>query len=132
MLRKAGASQIGQMEEERRFIVMFTMASRQIRFTVPLPTIDDMPLRDGRNSVLPTARRKAMAEQAARQKARSLMLVVKAKLESIDSEVETFEQAFLANVVMSDGATIYERTQSQIALEYDTGRIAPLMLGGPS
>lgn len=73
-----------------------------------------------------------MADQRARQKGRALMLVVKAKLESVESKVETFEQAFFANVVMSDGATLYERMAEPVAIEYQTGKIAPLMLGAPS
>jgi hypothetical protein len=57
------------------------------------------------------------------------MLVIKAKLESIESKVETMEQAFLANVVLADNRTVYESAQSQIAIAYETGKVTPLMLG---
>ena len=35
-------------------------------------------------------------------------------LESVASEAETFEQAFLANVVMAEGATVYERIAAPV------------------
>lgn len=35
---------------------------------------------------------------------------------------EKTEQAFLANVVMADGFTVYERVKQPIALEYQTGK----------
>lgn len=68
-------------------------------------------------------------EQAHRQKARALLLVIKAKLESVESGVETFEQAFLPNVVMADGATVYERIAAPIADEYRTGAPRVMLLG---
>lgn len=132
MLRKAGAEQIAQMEDRQRFAIQFFMESRMIRFTIPMPMLEDMPERDGRGSRLSPASRLAKRDQSARQRGRALMLVIKAKLESIESEVETFEQAFLANVVMADGRTLYERVHEPIALEYQSGKVEPLKLTGPS
>jgi hypothetical protein len=100
MLRKAGALQVGQMEEQNRLTVMFAMADRHVRFRV---TWQDSP-------------------QSQRQRARALLLVIKAKLESVASEVETFEQAFLANIVMADGKTVHERVAGDMALEYKSGK----------
>lgn len=120
------------MQSDALFTVQFTMSDRMIRFRVRLPTFDEMLEYDGRRSLLGRAKRQDMANQSARQRARALMLVVKAKLESVESEVETFEQAFLANVVMADGATLYERVSEPIALEYQTGKPSMLQLSGPS
>jgi hypothetical protein len=132
MLRKAGAERIAQFEEPEAFTVQFALAERIIKFRVPIPTATDMPTHDGRRSLLDDSKRLAMARQAARQRGRALRLVVQAKLESVESEVETFEQAFFANVVMADGKTLYERMAEPVALEYKTGKIAPLMLGSPT
>lgn len=107
MLRKAGALQVGQMEEENRLTIMFAMHDRRVRFRVSW----------------------ANTEAAKRQRARALMLVIKAKLESIASEVETFEQAFLANIVMADDRTVYERVGSDLALEYRSGSIGMYLIG---
>jgi hypothetical protein len=105
MLRKAGADQIGQFEARDKFAVQFTLAERMIRMTVNLA--------DGAS--------RRSADQIRRQRARALHLVIKAKLESIASGIETVEQAFLANVVMADGATVHERISERIALEYSSG-----------
>jgi hypothetical protein len=122
MIRRAGAEQVGQMEDTRFFAVQFTLANRMIRFRVPFPTVEDMPSKDGYGRPLPASKRGEKLEQAKRQKGRALMLVIKAKLESVESGVETIEQAFLANVVMSDGMTVYERIAGPMALEYSEGR----------
>jgi hypothetical protein len=109
MLRKAGALQVGQMEEQNRLTVMFAMADRHVRFRV---TWQDSP-------------------QSQRQRARALLLVIKAKLESVASEVETFEQAFLANIVMADGKTVHERVAGDMALEYKSGKPSMFLIAGP-
>ena len=116
MLRKAGADQIGQLEAGDQFAVQFTLADRMIRMRI---------------SMADQASRRS-ADQIRRQRARALLLVIKAKLESIASGIETVEQAFLANVVMADGATVHERISESLAIEYQTGAPQYGMLTGPS
>ncbi len=125
MIRKAGAESIGQMQERDRFVIAFALADRRMKFTVPLVTSYDGP-EVARNGVRidPVAR----IEQSNRQKGRALMLVIKAKLESVESGVETFEQAFLGNILLDGGQTVYERVAEPIALEYRSGRPQPLLL----
>lgn len=124
MLRKAGAQRIAQYEEPDRFTVTFQLDDRLVRFRVPLITEYRGPAAHGNGR--PVDRHKWIGQRN-RQKGRALMLVIKAKLESVESEVETFEEAFLANVVLSDGATIYERVREPIAVEYRTGKSIPLL-----
>lgn len=109
MVKRAGAAQVAQMEEESRLIIIFRLADRQIRFRVEWEK----------------------SPQSQRQRARALMLVIKAKLESVESGVETFEQAFLANIVMADGRTVHERVSGDLALEYKSGKPTMFLLGGP-
>jgi hypothetical protein len=104
-LKKAGADRIAQAEEPGRIAVQCFLSDRLLRFAIELP--------DG--------------PQARRQRGRALLLVIKAKLESIESGVETFEQAFLGNVVMPDGKTVAEHTAPRIAAAYE-GRAAPPLL----
>lgn len=133
MVKRAGAMQIGQMDDDAFYAIQFSLADRMIRFRLPLPSIEDMPKRDGRNSLLTDKQRHTRLEQAKRSKARALMLVIKAKLESVEAGIETVEQAFLANVVMADGVTVYDRISRPIALEYQNGRPSGVagLLGGP-
>lgn len=131
LVKRAGAERIAQFDEPERFTVQFTMNERMVRFRVNIPSMEAMPQYDGRHRSLTKAQRIEKAAQKARQRARALLLVIRAKLESVESEVETFEQAFLANVVMADGATVYERIAAPVAEEYATGGSGMLLLGGP-
>ena len=87
--------------------IEFVAHNRHIRFTVMVP----------------------QAEQAARQKWRALLLLVKAKLEAVDAKIATFEEAFVGDIVMPDGKTVWEAAREPIKLAYDTGKPVAL-LGG--
>ena len=67
-------------------------------------------------------------EQEVRRLWRSLVLTIKAKLECVESGIETFEHAFMANIVLPDGRTVAEHVAPGIAEAYRTGKV-PLMLG---
>ena len=56
-------------------------------------------------------------------------MVIKAKLESVESGIETFEQAFLANVVLPGGTTVGDYMTPQIAESYRTGQMPPMLPG---
>ncbi len=119
LIKRAGAIQTGQTDDGHNFVVAFRLGERMIRFTLPLATEYTGPKVAGNGRVLDPAK---IIDQRNRQKARALRLVIQAKLESVESGIETIEQAFLANVVMSNGQTVYERIAEPIALEYVTGR----------
>ena len=121
-VRKAGAEQIGQFEGPDYYAVQFVLGDRLIRFHLPFPSLDTMPTRSGNNVALTHVQRRDKLGQRKRQRGRALLLVIKAKLESVESGIETLEQAFLAHVVMADGKTVYERIAEPIALEYQSGR----------
>ncbi|USI71646.1 hypothetical protein [Sphingomonas morindae] len=126
LLRGAGADQIGQMEDRASFTIQFALGGRIVKFVVRLLAPDDVEKIRGRRQ--DPAR---VEEQWRRQRGRALLLVIKAKLESVESDVETFEQAFLANIVMADGTTLYDRVRQPLALEY-RDRKPVLLLGGPA
>ena len=129
LVKRAGAARIMQYEEPGHFVLQFELGGRLIRFSVGLPAIEEMPGKDGRGMPIALTARMKKQNQAHRQRARALLLVIKAKIESVESKVETFEEAFLAHVVMADDRTVYERIAAPIAREYETG--APqLMLPG--
>ncbi|WP_156680037.1 hypothetical protein [Sphingomonas profundi] len=130
LVKKAGATHIAQAEQPGSFFIEFLLADRRIRFRVLLPAIEEMPKYDGRRNTLPEVKRREILDQRHRQRARALLLVIKAKLESVESKVETFEQAFLANVVLPDGFTVYERVSAPIADQY-AGGPPQMLLTGP-
>lgn len=95
---------------------------RQVRFVLPLPSRD---LRDFTHHS--RGRRTAEAseqlwEQACRQRWRALLLVVKAKLEAVESGIATFEDEFLAYIMLPDGGTVSDWIVPQLEAAYDVDR----------
>lgn len=66
-------------------------------------------------------------EQACRQRWRALLLVVKAKLEAIETGIATFDGEFMANIVLPGGGTVGDWMTPQIERAYLTGAV-PAML----
>lgn len=125
LLRKAGAARIGQIEEPDCFTLQFELDGRVVRFRIAFPTPAEIEALRG-----PRQDATRVDDQWRRQRGRALLLVIKAKLESIAARVETFEEAFLANVVLADDRTVYERVAEAIAVEYRSKRPGQLLLGG--
>ena len=71
-----------------------------------------------------------LSEQACRSRWRALALAVKAKLEAVAIGITTFEDEFMAHIVMPDGLTVGEHVRPRIASAYESGQVTPL-LGGP-
>jgi hypothetical protein len=104
-------------------MVGFQIKDRKVRFTITYPKQAHRPTRH-RGRFNPE---EAIAQER-RRLWRALTLVVKAKLESVESKVETFDQAFLAHIVMPDGRTIAEHLAPEIANILAGGRTGPLLL----
>jgi hypothetical protein len=66
-------------------------------------------------------------EQACRQRWRALALVVKAKLEAVECGISTFEEEFLAWMMLPDGSTVGDRMLPQLETAYRTGQMPPLL-----
>ena len=109
-LKRCGATSFAYFSEKGRAIVVFEAADRRIRFDLPVP--------EGAST---------KEQQQQRSKWRALLLCIKAKLESVESKIETFEEAFLAHVVMPDGITVGQHTKPLIAQSYKSGDIQPLL-----
>lgn len=65
--------------------------------------------------------------QGERSMWRALLLTIKGKLESAERGIETFEEAFLANIVMPDGRTVSETTIPAIENHYNGCTDIPLL-----
>jgi hypothetical protein len=134
LIKKAGGARIAQMEDTDALAVQFFLSERMLRFRVPIPTAETLPRHnDGNNRYIevPLSTRQKKADAIRRQRARALLLVIKAKLESVESGVESFDEAFLPNIVMSDGKTVWDRVGAPLALEYESGKTMPFLLEGP-
>jgi hypothetical protein len=97
--------------------VQFKAHNRYVRFIVQLPP---RPTYNTRTSA-------AKWEQAERQKWRALLLVIKAKLECVENKIATFEEEFLAQIIMPGDKTVAEMILPQIEGAYASGRVQPLL-----
>lgn len=127
-LDRYGATQFAYASSADKAMVEFIMADRRVRFVLALPDKNDREFRlteTGRTRTAESAR--TAYEAATRQKWRALALVVKAKLEAVESGIAEFEAEFAANIVLSDNRTVYDHIKPSIAENYRTGNIQPLM-----
>ncbi len=58
---------------------------------------------------------------------RWLALVIKAKLEAVESGITMFEEEFLAHIVLPDGKTAGEHVIPAIESSYQTGKVKALL-----
>lgn len=131
LLERFKAERVAVGFEPRRAVVQFSMKDRHVRFAMPLPHEQDyVKHKDRRGWILGLASREKLAAQETKERWRALALTIKAKLVSVENGVETFEQAFLAHIVMPGGATLGEMTLPAVEQAYLTGRVdSPLLLG---
>lgn len=114
LLRKAGAFRIVHVDEPELGTVMFFLQDRMYKLTIALPRPEK--------------------EQQRRSKWRSLLLIIKAKLEVAQQQATTIEQEFFPHVVMPNSQTFYEFAAPAIADAYKTGLMpteVSLLLEGP-
>lgn len=133
-LTRYGADQFLYGWQDDAAIVGFRMQSRHVKFVLPLPDKRDRKfLYHSRGPRAPEAALKEW-EQAVRQRWRALALVIKAKLEAVESGISIFEDEFLANIVLPSGETAGSWMRPQIAEAYRIGAMPSLlpMLPAPS
>lgn len=132
LLGKYGATATAIFNSADSAAVAFEMHGRRIMMKLKLPTIDSDEFQyavygaRGRQKRTAEAAKLAL-EKACRRKWRSLLLAVKAKLVAVEDEVETFEEAFMAHVVMPDGTTVADHVRPRIAQAYRDQKMVPLL-----
>ncbi len=129
-LKRYDATRFGYMWDEGAAIVAFTVKGRQVKFELPLPDRDAPEFfytHGGRHGRVGEFSER-MYEQAIKQRWRALALVIKAKLEAVETGIVTFEEEFMAHIVLPDGSTVGEWMTPQIEQAYLTAKMPPLML----
>lgn len=127
-IRRYGATSYAVAWEKGRAMIAFGAHNLHVRMILDLPSPDDPEFR-----TTPTGRtrdaasRKAACEAEHRRRWRSLGLAIKAKLEAVDTGITTFEEEFLAHIVLPDGATVAEHVAPAVRQAYATGEIAPFI-----
>jgi len=129
ILQRYGADQFMHGWDQERAMVIFHMCERQIRFILPLPDKNSNEFR------YTPSKRKARSddealkawEQACRQRWRALALAVKAKLEAVETGITTFEEEFMAHIMLPNGSTVGEYMIPQIQVAYETKSMTKLL-----
>lgn len=134
LLRRYQATSFGYATDGGQAMVQFRLCDRIVRFLIPLPKAEDVRHtatgRSRRSDKIPD-----VLAQEERQRWRALLLVIKAKLEAVESGITTFEEEFLAHIVMPDGKTMGQHVLPGIAAAYESGRMPKALLpawGGES
>lgn len=132
ILERYGADQFMYGWQENSAVVAFRAHGRRIRFILPLPDKNEKRFTHFKRGGYWTPRTSADAiqkeyEQAIRQRWRALALVIKAKLEAVESGISEFEDEFLANIMLPDGGTVGEFMRPQVAEAYRIGTMPSLL-----
>ena len=115
LVTKYGATHYGTANAPGAAAITFVASGRMVRFALPLPSRQETKDRlkktvaRWRWSAVPDQIADEAAHQEVRRRWRCLLLAIKSKLEVVATGIETFEEAFLANIVTSDNMTVWER-----------------------
>lgn len=129
-LARYGADGFAYAYQGTRTRIEFTAHRRHVRFEMTLPEPGDEAFWKktrgyGRR---PADEAQALYEAEVRRMWRALLLAIKAKLEVVSSRIATFEQEFLAHIVLPDGRTAGEHVVPAIARAYDSGSVSGRLL----
>ncbi len=131
VLQRFGADQFMYGWDESQALVQFRASGKVVKFVLLLPDKNEDRFAltpSGRRRRDPAAMLKAW-EQETRSAWRALALVIKAKLIAVEEGIVSFEQEFLAHIVLPDGNTVGEWAIPQLEKAYEVGEM-PLALPG--
>src|SRR5690606_12623884 len=137
ILTNYGAGQFftGWDDKKGQAAVQFEMNNRRIRFLVAIPKADQFKTfmrntRGGEREFERTdSQAKTEADKENRRRWRSLVLVVKSKLEAVATGISTFEEEFMAHIVTASGQTIGELVLPRLDKVASSGKLPPLLPG---
>src|SRR5262245_44484872 len=115
----------GVDHEAHRATVQFQAHNRIVKFEISLPDRNDPKFRKIKRSYLERTQAGVdkLVDQEERTRWRALLLVIKAKLEAVESNIATFEDEFLAHTLLPNQQTVAEYIGPVVAEVYATGRM---------
>lgn len=129
----ASAWEGGDNEKGGRSVLMFRLRNRMLRYVIECPAPSNYKTTDkGRRRYKPALVIKA-AENEHRRRWRSLYLIIRAKLEIVESSDDpsiTFDREFMADILLPNGRTVGDILAPEIVRSYDTGNMPKLLLSG--
>lgn len=125
-LVRYGARAFSYGWDGERAVIMFEAEDRRIRFDIPMPEVNAF-------TYTPTGQRRSNSAaedfraKAVRQRWRALLLIIKAKLEAVESGIVSFEEEFLAHIMLPDGSKVSQWMTPQLQEVYETGQMPELL-----
>jgi hypothetical protein len=128
-LQRWGAEQFMYGWNADQAVVGFIMRGRQLRFLLAMPDRNaaEFLFTPARKTRRTDAQAYEAWEQACRQRWRALNLVIKAKLEAVESGISTFDNEFLAQLVLPNGQTVAEAVTPQLIGGIENNAMPPLL-----
>lgn len=126
LLMRFGADQFIYGHGDGRAMIGFRMKGKLVRIEIPIPSADEFE--KGPKGKARSGKQIDQAwAQELRRRWRAMALIIKAKLEAIESGVVEFEKEFLAHFVLPDGSTVGEWMAPQVEAAYETKAMPPLL-----
>ena len=134
-LRRYGASSFAYAwdeaeddQAESSAVVYFKYNGKAVRFDLTLPAVEDFRYTPSRKWEREDDHVQEEWEKGCRQRWRALALVIKAKLEAIDSGITTFDTEFLPHIMLPGGQTVADTILPQIDEAYEQGGGVPRLI----
>jgi hypothetical protein len=132
-LQRYGASKYAYYEDEGRAGISCEIQSRRLKFILLLPnrTSEEFVYagEGNRRKIRDVETQHRFWEKACRQKWRALALIIKGKLEALESNIYTFDEVFMSDILLPDGKTVGEHMKPQIEHAYLSGKMPKLLPG---
>lgn len=127
ILKRYGASEFMYGWKENAGQIGFKFQTRKVRFVIPMPDRNnEAVLCDARGHTRSESAQQSVYNQFERQRWRALLLVVKAKLEAVETGITTFEQEFFAHFVLPSGKTVFQEAMPMVE-QVCRGKDIPLL-----
>lgn len=130
ILMRYGAAGFMRGWDQQKAYLAFQFKGRQVKFVVPMPNHADFKYTETGRTRKSEASVTEAWEQGCRQRWRALKLVIQAKLEAVETGISTFEDEFMANILLPNGETVGDWAKPQIEHAYLTGEMPPLLPSG--
>lgn len=127
VLQKYGADKIGIMSETTKATIYFGVKGRDVQLVIPLVRKGDPVTGKKGHSWTESG-----AQAEIRRRWRVMVLTLKAMLEAVDSQITTFDQVFLAHVVIpGTGRTIGDAIVPKLPALYSGTSLPALLAENP-
>ncbi len=119
--------------DEQTAVLGFRWRERLIKFEVRKPDPSEFEWTQ-RNIHRTPSQLRAALDQEMRRRWRVMLIRLKVKFETVESEPDLWQEEFLANLLLPDGKTIAHWMQPQLEQAYLLGQMPKtlLLLAGPS